>query len=120
MSTEYGKTVVDVHSLEDFTTALDNHHSAAASMLKTIEDKLLNAKPKLGDFPDGVDTQDYYSTMAAEYHTRIKRLKTAIEAAQRATKSILDTYKTAEARNDASAQDIARTMSPVSNALKES
>jgi cell division septum initiation protein DivIVA len=119
MTTEYGKTVVDVHSLEDFQTALNNHHSAAVSMLKTIENKLWHVSPKLGTFSDGNEMSNYYSTTANDYHDRVQRLKSAIEAAQQATKTILATYKTAEARNDANSKDIERTLAPVGTALKE-
>ncbi|MGA8115276.1 MAG: hypothetical protein WCA46_16555 [Actinocatenispora sp.] len=119
MSTEYGKTVVDVHSLKDFRTALDNHHSAAAAMLRNIDEKLLNPDPRpFGGFPDGNDTADYYSTMVGEYRAKVARLQKAIEAARTATRSILDTYQTVEARNDASAKDIARAVDPVAAALK--
>lgn len=128
MSKEYGKTVVDVHSLEDFTKALDNHHSAVTAMLKTIDGKLASpfvgctaANPDselFGGFPDGRETNQYYTSTASEYRARIKRLQSAIEAAQRATASILDTYRSTEDRNDASARDIARTVNPVGTALK--
>jgi len=120
MTTEYGKTVVDVRSLDDFTTALRNHQSAVASMLDTIESRLWHVRPKLGTFADGTEMADYYQDMADAYHRRVRRLRRAIEAAREATGSILDTYTTAEARNDASAKDIARTLDPVGTALKES
>ncbi|GAA4217934.1 hypothetical protein [Actinocatenispora rupis] len=120
MTTEYGRTVVDVHSLADFTTALDNHHSAIASMLKTIDDKLLDVPPKLGGFPDATDTESYYASMVSDYRARVQRLRSAVEAARKATTSILDTYATAEARNHANSRDIARTMGPVGTALKGS
>ncbi len=127
MTKEYGRTVVDVQSLEDFRTALGNHHSATAAMLKTIEDKLVGTtggassshdNHLFGVFPDGQDINDYYVRMALLYHARVQRLKTAVEAAQKATNSILHTYRTVEARNDANSKDIARTMRPVDTALK--
>ncbi len=127
MTKEYGRTVVDVQSLEDFRTALGNHRSATATMLKTIEDKLVGTSggassshdnQLFGAFPDGLDTNSYYASMALAYHARVQRLKNAVEAAQKATDSILHTYRTVEARNDANSKDIARTMGPVSTALK--
>jgi hypothetical protein len=47
----------------------------------------------------------------------VQRLIDAITAAQTATATIIDNYRTTEARNAANATDIANTLSPVGEVL---
>jgi len=112
-------TRVDVLSLEDFNKTLATRLSEAEALLTKLNTGLKGKAPKLGTFYDGANSSEHYNDLYAQYVQRIGRLKAAIVAAQTATNDIIANYKTTEARNHASAADIASRLGGVYTALNE-
>jgi hypothetical protein len=110
-------TNVDLLSLEDFSKRLGARLGEADAMLTKLDDDLRGREPKLGTFQDATTTQSQYTDLYDQYVQRIGRLRSAILAAQKATDDILANYKTTEARNHASAADIASKLGGVDTAL---
>jgi hypothetical protein len=110
-------TRVDVLSLEDFNKTLATRLSEAEALLTKLNTDLKGKSPKLGTFEDGTNSAEHYSDLYTQYVQRIGRLKSAIVAAQAATNDIIANYKTTEARNHASAADIANKLGGVYTAL---
>jgi ABC-type transporter Mla subunit MlaD len=110
-------TTVDILSLEDFQATLAARLTEANGLLTTLNTTLQGAPPQLGAFQDAVDTAGRYSDLHGEHTSGVQRLIDAITAAQTATATIIDNYKTTEARNAANATDIANTLSPVGEVL---
>jgi hypothetical protein len=63
--------------------------------------------PELGEFEDAVNTNLAYWERWAVQYNRIKRLTDALNAANEATRSILEKYKTTEELNQAKLSDLA-------------
>jgi len=112
-------TRVDVLSLEDFNKTLATRLSEAEALLTKLNTDLKGKAPKLGTFEDGANSAAHYSDLYTQYVQRIGRLKAAIVAAQTATNDIIANYKTTEARNHATAADIASRLGGVYAALNE-
>jgi hypothetical protein len=110
-------TNVDLLSLEDFNKTLGTRLSEVDAMLTKLNADLRGTTPKLGAFQDATSQQSRYTTLYDQYVQRIGRLRSAIVAAQRATDDILANYKTTEARNHASASDIAAKLGGINTAL---
>jgi hypothetical protein len=111
------KTRVDVLSLEDFRATLAARLREAESILTKLTTELRGHKPALGTFQDGTAKATEYSALYNQHVDRVNRLKRAIIAAQTSTSTIITNYRTAEARNGASASDIANKLDGVANAL---
>jgi hypothetical protein len=110
-------TKVDLLSLEDFNKTLSTRLTEVDAMLTKLNADLKGKTPKLGTFQDANAKQSQYADLYDQYVQRIGRLKSAILAAQKATDDILANYKTTEARNHASAADIANKLGGVDTAL---
>ena len=112
-----GTTKVDVLTLQDFDKTLTARLSEAESMLTKLNADLKGKSPKLGTFQDAGQVSQHYADLYAQYVRRIGRLKAAIVAAQTATRDIIANYTTTEARNHASAADIAAKLGGIDTAL---
>jgi ABC-type transporter Mla subunit MlaD len=110
-------TTVDVLSLEDFHRTLAARLDEANAVLATMTSQLQGKPPALGGFQDATRTSGRYQTLHTEHVTRAQRLVDAVAAAQAATVAIIRNYRTTEARNEANAKDIARTMRSVDEVL---
>jgi len=110
------QTKVDILSLEDFRRALDARLTEAESLLTTVSTST-SARPPLGGFFDAKQSTNSHDTRQGEQTARVRRLIDAIEAAQKATDTIITNYRTTEARNAANASDIANVLGDVSTAL---
>lgn len=111
---------VDVLALEDFHRNLDARLSEVDSAIRKLGTEMGATAPALGTFTDARQRINRYTTLRGEHLDRLKRLRTAITAAQTATATILNNYRTAEARNRASAADIASVLGGVDSALRKS
>ncbi len=110
-------TNVEVLSLQDFNKTLTTRLSEVDAMLTKLNTDLRGKEPKLGTFQDGVNVAGHYADLYTQYTERIGRLRSAIVAAQTATNDIIANYTTTEARNHASAADIASKLGGVYTAL---
>jgi hypothetical protein len=107
---------VDILSLEDFRRSLDTRLTAAKDLVTTLETGV-TARPPLGGFLDAGDTATSHATRHTALLDRMRRVVTAIEAAQSATDVIINSYRTTEARNAANAEDISAALAGVRIAL---
>lgn len=111
------RSTVDVLSLEEFRGKLDARLAEVNSVLRKLRNKV-DDPPKLGTFADAQACAGTYQT---EYHRsleRAERLRDALAAARDATQEIATNYRTAEARNQANATEIASALGDVDRALK--
>ncbi|MEV4540690.1 hypothetical protein GA0070609_6413 [Micromonospora echinaurantiaca] len=113
-----GRTTVDLMSLEDFHQRLADRLTQAETVLKKLNTEMQCRPPALGTFADATSNARKYSDIHLSYVEKVGRLREAVEAAQSATATILENYRTAEARNAANAADIAAALTGVDNALK--
>jgi uncharacterized protein YukE len=113
-----GRTTVDVLSLEDFHQRLARRLSEAESVLRKLNTEMQCHPPALGRFTDATDNARRYSETYTSYVNHVDRLRRAVEAAQKATKTIMTNYKTAEARNAAAAADIVAALSGLDAVMK--
>ena len=103
-------TSVDVLTLEQFNATLVSRLSEARALLTKLNTDLAGKVPALGTFADGVTTTQQYTDLRHTSVQRVERLIEAIVAVQTATGTILDNYRTTEARNHANAADIAQVL----------
>jgi hypothetical protein len=113
-----GRTTVDVLSLEDFHQRLAGRLTEVESVLRKLNTELQCRPPALGSFAHATENERRYSETHASYAAQVERLRKAIVAAQTATSTIMANYRTAEARNAASAADILAALAGVDEALK--
>jgi hypothetical protein len=109
-------TTVDVLSLEDFHTTIAGRLAEAQSLLTTLT-TTLQGTPQLGGFEDANTAAGRHGDLHGEHVTAVGRLIDAVTAAQTATATILENYRSTEARNAANAADIATIMQPVGEVL---
>lgn len=112
-------TTVDVLTLEDFQHRIDARLQQARSVLDRLSGDLNGRPPALGTFRDAVETSRRYEALHRLELARARRLVSALEAVQAATATIIRNYRTAEARNEATAEDITGALSGVDQALNE-
>lgn len=110
---------VDVLALEDFHRNLNARLSEVDAAIRKLGSELGNTAPALGTFTDARQRVNRYATLRGEQMDRLNRLRKAITAAQTATATILSNYRTTEARNRASAADIAGVLGGVDSALRK-
>jgi len=108
-----GTTRVDLLTLEDFRARLDGRLAAAQSVLDTLNGKIGNRGPALGRFQDAIASGQNYERHRQMHVQRATRLISAINAARTATDTIIQRYRTVEARNAASQADILRALEAV-------
>jgi hypothetical protein len=111
-------TAVDVQSLEVFHAALATRLSEVDSAIATMNRDLTHP-PQLGTFFDASNSTAAFESLRRDYAERLGRLRAAVVAAQSATQTIIDNYKTTEQRNHASAADIAAKLDGIRTALQE-
>ena len=112
------RTTVDVLSLEDFQVTLDARLVEVESALKKLNSQMRSRPPALGGFHDATVQIEKYERLYDQQLARINRLKRALLAARTATGTILENYRTTEARNAANSSDIADLLGGVDTALK--
>lgn len=105
-----GTSRVDLLTLEEFRSRLDSRLTDAKALVQKLNGM---KKPALGTFTDAHSTGSDYETLHRQHLQRAGRLVEAIEAAQRATDSIMRNYRTTEARNTASQADIRKALGDV-------
>ncbi|MFK3981402.1 hypothetical protein ACI2K4_13620 [Micromonospora sp. NPDC050397] len=111
------QTRVDVLSLEDFHGRLAARLTEAEQALGKLNTEMQCEPPALGLFADATSNARQYTNLHQEYVNRVERLKQAITAVQQATQQILENYRTTEARNRASADDIGRVLGGIDRTL---
>jgi len=105
---------VDVLSLEGFRTTLDRRLSEAESVKTCLVEQLRRTRPRLGDLADADHICIRYQTLYDQHLNRVTLLIDALEATRDALTTIIDNYETNEARQTASAVDIADALGTAS------
>jgi hypothetical protein len=101
-----GTTAVDFITLAEFQQRVEKHLNTAGDLLASMVTEV-GTGPQLGEFEDAVNTNLAYWERWAVQYNRIKRLTDALNAANEATRSILEKYKTTEELNQAKLSDLA-------------
>jgi hypothetical protein len=94
------QTHVELRSLDDFGHHLDARLQEAQAALTALTTD--PGQPPLGTFHDATVTAERYEVMKAAYVERLRRLIDALTAAQSATATIADSYRTLEVHHAAS------------------
>jgi hypothetical protein len=113
------RTQVDVLSLEDFHRTLAARIGEAEAVLRKLDNELACRPPALGRFADAAEQANRYTKLQMEHGDRVRRLHTALTAAQKAAETIIANYTTTEARNSANANAIAGVLGSVDAVLAE-
>ena len=100
-----GTTAVDFITLAEFQQRVEKHLNTAGDLLASMVTEV-GTGPQLGEFEDAVNTNLAYWERWAVQYNRIKRLTDALNAANEATRSILEKYKTTEELNQAKLSDL--------------
>jgi hypothetical protein len=111
------RSTVDVLSLEEFRVKLEARLAEISSVLTKLRSKV-DEPPKLGTFIDAKICAGTYQVECHRSVERAERLRDALTAARDATQAIATNYRTAEARNNANATEIASALGGVDRALK--
>jgi len=104
-------------SLEDFHRKLARRLTEAENALRKLRSEMPSKAPALGTFTDATQNARRYSDIHDSYVEQVRRLRTAVEAAQSSTATILSNYRTTEERNAANAADIEAALRGVDDAL---
>ena len=107
-------SMIDVLSLEDFRTTLDRRLDEARSVKTCLVEVLRRTQPKLGDLADADHICIRYQTLYDQHLNRVTLLIDALEATRDALSTIISNYQTNEARQTASAVDIANALGSAS------
>ena len=108
-----GTTAVDFITLAEFQKRVEKHLNTAGELLASMVTDV-GTGPQLGEFEDAVNTNLAYWDRWAVQYNRISRLANALNAANEATRSILDKYKTTEELNQAKLSDLATQFASLS------
>ena len=101
-----GTTAVDFITLAEFQQRVEKHLNTAGDLLASMVTEV-GTGPQLGKFEDAVNTNLAYWDRWAVQYNRINRLANALSAANEATRSILEKYKTTEELNQAKLSELA-------------
>ena len=101
-----GTTAIDFITLAEFQQRVEKHLNTAGDLLASMVTEV-GTGPQLGEFEDAVNTNLAYWDRWAVQYNRINRLANALSAANEATRSILEKYKTTEELNQAKLSDLA-------------
>lgn len=104
-------------SLEDFHRTFAARIAEIDVVLTKLTTTLQSRPPALGTFTDAMRNAQEYTRLRLRHTERAGRLKEAIVAARVATDTIISDYRTAEARNRATAGEIAAALDGVDEAL---
>jgi hypothetical protein len=107
-------SMVDVLSLEDFRATLDRRLDEAKSVKTCLVELLRRTQPRLGDLADADHIRIRYQTLYDQHLNRATLLIDALEATRDALTTIIGNYQTNEARQTASAIDIADALGAAS------
>jgi hypothetical protein len=102
-----GTTAVDFITLAEFQKRVEKHLNTAGELLASMV-------TDVGEFEDAVNTNLAYWDRWAVQYNRISRLANALNAANEATRSILEKYKTTEELNQARLSDLATQFASLS------
>jgi hypothetical protein len=108
-----GTTAVDFITLAEFQKRVEKHLNTAGELLASMVTDV-GTGPQLGEFEDAVNTNLAYWDRWAVQYNRISRLANALNAANEATRSILEKYKTTEELNQAKLSDLATQFASLS------
>jgi hypothetical protein len=108
-----GTTAVDFITLAEFQKRVEKHLNTAGELLASMVTDV-GTGPQLGEFEDAVNTNLAYWDRWAVQYNRISRLANALNAANEATRSILEKYKTTEELNQARLSDLATQFASLS------
>jgi hypothetical protein len=106
---------VDLLSLHDFHDHLAPRRQEAEAALAALVDAHRSPRgntpraqrPELGQFHDAELTAGHYDALREDYLVRLRRLISAVAAAQNATAVALRTYRTVEALNESTTRAVA-------------
>jgi hypothetical protein len=108
--------IVDVLSLEGFQATLDARLSEAESVRTSLLEVLQRTAPQLGTLADATYVSERYQALYDQHVAGIDVLLNALRATQEALTSIIETYRTTEARLTANANEIADALTSASGA----
>ena len=108
--------IVDVLSLEGFQVTLDGRLSEAESVRTSLLEVLHRTAPQLGTLADATYVSERYQALYDQHVAGIDVLLNALRATQEALASIIETYRTTEARLTANANEIADALTSASGA----
>lgn len=108
-----GTTTVDFITLAEFQQRVEKHLTTAGELLASMVTDV-GSGPELGEFDDAVKTNLAYWDRWSVQYNRITRLANALSAANEATRSILETYKTTEELNRAKLSDLSAQFASLS------
>lgn len=103
---------VDLLSLEDFRQRLESRLAEVSSVLSALGVAPAADLPPLGRFEDAERIAARHNAIREAYQERAQRLFQAVVAAQTATETIIEMYRTAEQLNSSTAQDVRHAMRP--------
>jgi hypothetical protein len=103
---------VDLLSLEDFRQRLEPRLAEVSSVLSALSVAPAADLPPLGRFEDAERLAARHNAVREAYLDRVQRLFQAVAAAQSATATIIELYRTAEQLNSSTAQDVRHAMRP--------
>jgi len=110
-------TDVDVSSLEGFHANLSNRRIQIETVINKMNELLRDKPPALGTFKHAEENKELYADHYGQFVERINRLMEAVVAAEAATGTILENYRTAEQLASLSADSIAQRMDEVDTSL---
>jgi hypothetical protein len=113
MRSDDDDTRVDVLSLEGFRTTLEGRLVEAESLRTSLVTQLDQISPLLGDLPDAFSVDPHYATLRDEHFDCVTALINALNATKDALATIIENYRTNEARLSAKATDIAATLGEI-------
>jgi hypothetical protein len=108
------RTIVDVLTLEDFKVTLEARLDEANAVRTALIDGMGRVAPKLGTFQDATYVQERYLTLYDQHLDRVTGVIRALEATRDAITTIIENYRTNEARLVANANDIADALGAIS------
>lgn len=106
------ETRVDFFSLDEFSRQLDRRLDEAQAALTMLTTGTGTDRPALGGFHDAHRTADVHADLRAEYLARLRRLVSALTAAQAGTATIMATYRAGEVLNHSDTRDIDQLLGP--------
>src|SRR5262249_25533561 len=108
-----GTTAVDFITLAEFQKRVEKHLNTAGELLASTV-TAVGTGPQLREFADAASTNLAYWSLWAVQYNRISRLANALNAANEATRSILEKYKTTEELNQAKLSDLSAQFASLS------
>lgn len=111
------ETAVSLLSLEEFRQRLERRMEEAGAALLAVLTPPGSDPPALGDFQDAKETAVRHGTLRDEYADGLRRLVSALSAAQVATARIAERYRTASDLAAVRVEELSGVLRPVEEAL---